>query len=140
MAEGCMGNPAFCIALTILGGPFYAAYKVHEQLESKYPTGSGIAAVLIVLLGYGIYALAIYGLIKLFPAKKEEREYFKRLPETDENLTRFPWKDILAGEFKCMYIGRKLYCEHTLVYMPPLVLDANAVPPKVHAYLSTHFH
>jgi len=140
MAEWCMANPPFCIALAILGGPFYAAYKVNKQLESKYPTGSGIAALLIVLLGYGIYVLAIYGMIKLFSAKKDKREYFKRLPDKDKNLTLFPWKDILNGDFKCTYIGKKLYCEHTLVYMPPLVLEANDVPPKVQAYISIHFN
>ena len=134
------GNNVFSMVLCAAIAPFFAASYVHKNLENNYPIGAWVVSVLTVLILYGVIILAIYGIIKLFPAKKEEREYFKRLTETDENLTRFPWKDILAGDFKCMYIDRKLYCEHTLVYMPPLVLDANAVPPKVHAYLSTHFH
>ena len=134
------GKDVFSIVLCAAIAPFFAASYVHKNLENNYPIGAWVVSVLTVLILYGVFILAIYGLIKLASPKKDEREYFKHHPEKDKNLTLFPWKDILAGDFKCTYIDRKLYCEHTLVYMPPLVLDANAVPPKVHAYLSTHFH
>ena len=124
------GKDLFSMGLCALIAPFFAASYVHKKLENNYPIGAWVVSVLTVLILYGVIILAIYGLIKLASPKKDERDYFKHLPG----------KDILDGDFKCTYIGRKLYCEHTLVYMPPLVLDANAVPPKVHAYLSTHFH
>ena len=86
MSEGCMANPLFCIVLGIFGAPIFAALKAHEQLKDKYPTGSWVSALLIVLLGYAIYVSALYGFIKLY-SKKTKVEYFKNLSldEADEN-------------------------------------------------------
>ena len=133
------GKDLFSMALCTLISPFFLASYVHKKLENNYPIGAWVVYALTVLSLYGVIILAVYGLTKLFPPKKDKREYFKRLPDKDKNLTLFPWKDILDGDFKCTYIGKKLYCEYTLLYMPPLVLEANDVPPKVQAYISTHF-
>ena len=84
MIEGCMVNPPFCIVMGILGAPIFAALKTYEQLKDKYPTGSWVSALFIVLLGYAIYVSAFYGFIKLFP-KKDEVEYFKNLSSEDED-------------------------------------------------------
>jgi len=88
MSEGCMANPLFCIVLGIFGAPIFAALKAHEQLKDKYPTGSWVSALLIVLLGYAIYVSAFYGFIKLF-SKKDKVEYFKNLSPEDEEQTNY---------------------------------------------------
>ena len=86
--EGCMVNPLFCIVMGILGAPIFAALKAHAQLKGKYPTGSWVSALFIVLLGYTIYVSAFYGFIKLFP-KKDKVEYFKNLSLKDEDQTNY---------------------------------------------------
>jgi len=136
------GNGPFEMVLCALIAPFFAASSVHKKLENNYPIGAWVVSVLTVLILYGVIILAIYGIFKLVPPKKEEREYFKHHPEKDKNLTLFPWKDILDGDFKFTYSvdssnSKKLYCKHTLVSMPLLVLDPSDVPPKVQAYIAT---
>ena len=83
-----MANPLFCIVLGIFGAPIFAALKAHEQLKDKYPTGSWVSALLIVLLGYAIYVSAFYVFINLF-SKKDKVEYFKNLSPEDEEQTNY---------------------------------------------------